>query len=412
LFLDQYGNYVLQGCLRFGAPYNDFIFETMLSQLWEISQGRFGARAMRACLEAHHATKSQQRLLAAAIALHSVQLAQNANGALLLTWLLDTCTFPRRRSVLAPRLVPHLVQLCTHKVAYLTVLKIINQRNEAEARDTVLKALFFSAGDSVLEQILSDQASGVTLIFKILTTPFLEDAMRSEIVQNVSRVLTKIKAQPNQGYKRIMDEVGMSSRTNQPSMAQYNSHAHPTVNTQARQSSQSQHGTPNGVQPPQFVQRQYSGTFVPHMNGSSYDNGMSPARTNSADPFGMGSYGMNGYQSQSPYQPMAPQNQFQNYNNNAQRSNNGYVANAFPTYGTPTSAVDPFRGMHNTSSSPLSYNASPILGSGGFPQQSFTQNVPNNMYNNYPQQQYGYFQTQMQTVQSGGRGRRVSDLTC
>ncbi|KAJ8109080.1 hypothetical protein ONZ43_g6239 [Nemania bipapillata] len=80
LFLDQYGNYVLQGCLKFGPPFNDFIFETMLSRMWEIGQGRYGARAMRACLESHHATKEQQRMLAAAIALHSVQLATNANA--------------------------------------------------------------------------------------------------------------------------------------------------------------------------------------------------------------------------------------------------------------------------------------------------------------------------------------------
>jgi protein JSN1 len=50
LFLDQYGNYVLQCCLRFAAPWNDFIFETMLGRMWEIAQGRFGARAMRGVL--------------------------------------------------------------------------------------------------------------------------------------------------------------------------------------------------------------------------------------------------------------------------------------------------------------------------------------------------------------------------
>ena len=117
LFLDQYGNYVLQCCLKFGSPYNDFIFQAMISQLWEIAQGRYGARAMRACLESHHSTKDQQRMLAAVIALHSVQLATNANGALLLTWFLDTCTFPQRRTVLAPLLQVSLVPLCT---PYLT----------------------------------------------------------------------------------------------------------------------------------------------------------------------------------------------------------------------------------------------------------------------------------------------------
>jgi protein JSN1 len=209
LFLDQFGNYVMQGCLRYAFPLNNFIFDVMLARLWDLAQGRFGARAMRACLESHHSTKDQQRMIAAAIALHSVQLATNANGALLLTWFLDTCTFPRRRSVLAPRLVPHLVQLCTHKVAYLTVLKIINQRNEPEARDMILQALFFSVNDQILEDILKDQSCGATLIFKVLTTPFFDETIRNDVVQNVRKVLVKIKAQPQQGYKRLMDEVGL-----------------------------------------------------------------------------------------------------------------------------------------------------------------------------------------------------------
>lgn len=211
LFLDQFGNYVMQGCLKYQA-YNTFIFDVMLGRLWDLAQGRFGARAMRACLESHFATKDQQRMVAATIALHSVQLATNANGALLLTWFLDTCTFPRRRTVLAPRLVPHIVHLCTHKVAYLTVLKIINQRNEPEARDTILKALFFSPNDQVLEDILNDQNCGATLIFKVLTTPFFDEQIRADVVQNVRNVLIRIKAQPQQGYKRLMDEVGLSTR--------------------------------------------------------------------------------------------------------------------------------------------------------------------------------------------------------
>ncbi|PHH61839.1 hypothetical protein CDD81_7942 [Ophiocordyceps australis] len=212
LFLDQYGNYVLQGCLKFGSPFNDFIFETMLSRLWDIAQGRFGARAMRACLESHHSSKNQQRMLAAAIALNSVPLATNANGALLLTWLLDTCTFPQRRTVLSPRLEPCLVHLCTHKVAYLTVLKVINQKAEADARDAMLRAMFFSPNDQVLEAILSDHSCGATLIFKVLTTPFFDDRIRAQVVENVKRVLCGIKAQPNQGYKRLMDEVGLLIR--------------------------------------------------------------------------------------------------------------------------------------------------------------------------------------------------------
>ncbi|GAO19412.1 hypothetical protein UVI_02060820 [Ustilaginoidea virens] len=223
LFLDQYGNYVLQGCLKFGPPYDDFIFETMLSRLWDVAQGRFGARAMRACLESHHATKNQQKMLAAAIALHSVQLATNGNGALLLTWFLDTCTFPMRRTVLSPCLVPFLAHLCTHRVAYLTVLKVVNQKSETDARDAILRALFFSPGDQVLEAILQDTQCGATLIFKVLTNPFFDEGIRAQVVDNVKSVLARLGAQPNQGYKRLMDEVGLPTRPAAPSREATNS---------------------------------------------------------------------------------------------------------------------------------------------------------------------------------------------
>ncbi|KAK4694628.1 protein JSN1, partial [Lecanoromycetidae sp. Uapishka_2] len=127
LFLDQYGNYVLQGCLRFGYPYNNFIFETMLSP-------------------------------------------------------------------------------------YLTVLKVINQRNELEARDIVLRALFSSEDDKTLADILSDQVSGATLIFKVLTTPVFDDNQRNDVIQTVRNVLLRLKVTPSQGYKRLMDEVGLSGK--------------------------------------------------------------------------------------------------------------------------------------------------------------------------------------------------------
>lgn len=272
LFLDQYGNYVLQGCLKYGPPYNDFIFESMLSRMWEISQGRYGARAMRACLESHHSSKEQQRMLAAAIALHSVQLATNANGALLLTWFLDTCTFPQRRTVLAPRLVPHLVHLCTHKVAYLTVLKVINQKAEPEARDIILQALFFTPNDRVLEAILNDQSCGATLIFKVLTTPFFDESIRAQVVETVKNILVKIQAQPNQGYKRLMDEVGLSTRGSGPSREP----AGAPAPEQRRPTSR--HANGNG----QPGQSQHGGKPFYNAPGG-YDNGYGPQRTD-ADP--------------------------------------------------------------------------------------------------------------------------------
>ena len=117
----------LRCCLRFGAPATDFLFEAMVDRLWEVAQGRFGARSMRACLESSNITLSQQRRIATAIILNSIPLATNPNGALLLTWLLDTSSFPSRYSLLAPRFTPHLSHLCTHKLAF-TALCIPDDR--------------------------------------------------------------------------------------------------------------------------------------------------------------------------------------------------------------------------------------------------------------------------------------------
>lgn len=293
LFLDQFGNYVMQGCLQYGYPLNNFIFEVMLARLWPLAQGRFGARAMRACLESHHATKDQQRMMAAAIALHSVQLATNQNGALLLTWFLDTCTFPRRRTVLAPRLVPHLVHLCTHKVAYLTVLKIINQRNESEARDMILRAIFFSQNDQVLEDILSDQSSGATFIFKVLTTPFFDEKIRADVVQNVRTVLIRIKAQPGQGYKRLMDEVNLSTRGGS-NRDHSQGPREPSVGPRPG-SKQSSGGGHHPVQP---MDGSMNRQFYPNVPSNSFEPNVNLQRTASMDSNNFDQYSLNGMNGQ------------------------------------------------------------------------------------------------------------------
>jgi protein JSN1 len=361
LFLDQYGNYVLQCCLKFGAPFNDFIFEAMLSQMWEISQGRYGARAMRACLESHHSTKDQQRMLAAAVALHSVQLATNANGALLLTWFLDTCTFPQRRSVLAPQLVPHLVHLCTHKVAYLTVLKVINQKIETEARDVILRALFFSTNDETLEAILSDHACGATLIFKVLTTPFFDESIRPQVVENVRNVLLRLKAQPAQGYKRLMDEVGLSTRNGSTGPAR-------EPQPSERQRPGSNHSQVQ--QPPQYGNAFYQPIpsqfdMAGMQRTSSIDSGILPFQQASQQ-----TYPGTLFPATVPLGTLPPLNmqQLQYQQSLLTRSNNNYYMQSGFAYTNPSQgASDQYRNGNTLSSglqtsSPQQMSPSPLIG--------------------------------------------------
>ena len=416
LFLDQYGNYVLQCCLRFGFPWNSFIFETILSRTWEIAQGRFGARAIRACLESHHATKDQQRLVASVIVLHSVQLATNANGALLLTWFLDTCTFPRRRAVLAPRLVPHLVRLCTHKVAYLTVLKMINQRNEPEARDIVFKALFFSEKDKILEEILSDQVCGATLIFKILTTPFFDENLRSEIVQNVRNVLCRLKASPSQGYKRLMDEVGLSARTGKADRENQNT-SRPN-SRHDRNRPLSQHGPNNGRKQQTDMERQYSGQFFPPAAQQHFPAQTAMPLSSAMDPTII-----------SPYEQFTPAFTPNQYNPQFQQALAASVRGINPgdfypgitgagLSGYASAIVDP--NFRNLQAQPSPLSQRPIqLGQNPMLQQSafgvppgFNPMVGNNTMNGAYQYPMQYFpqqqQQQVMQQQSGGRRGRVS----
>ena len=418
LFLDQYGNYVLQCCLRFGYPWNNFIFETMLSRLWEIAQGRFGARAMRACLESHHSTKDQQRMLASAIALHSVQLATNANGALLLTWFLDTCMFPLRRTVLAPRLVPHLVHLCTHKVAYLTVLKVINQRNELEARDTVLQALFFSQDDKILEDILSDQSCGATLIFKILTTPFFDENMRSEVVQNVRNVLSRLKALPSQGYKRLMDEVGLSSRVGGKTERDHSAGGHSPYHDRSRP--MSQQGSRNGHVPQSPMERPHSGQFVSTLNQPQFSHQANiPMESASLSPFDQ--FGLN-----SPiFTPNAISPQQMQYQQALLAASGrggvspaGFYPNmntgSLATFGTASPSFENYRHGPN---SPMpqqapSLNANPVMHQSGFAPPGFSPVVGGGIMGGYqypmqyyPQQMQQQQQQQQQVQAAGRRGR-------
>ncbi|ORZ20434.1 hypothetical protein BCR42DRAFT_207817 [Absidia repens] len=209
LLLDQFGNYVVQCCLALGPDINQFIFHAIVDNCWEIAQGRFGSRAVRATLESPHVTRQQQKYVAATLIQHALLLATNANGALLLIWLLDTSGINGRYRVLGPRLIPHLSGLCTHKLASLTVLKLINQRHEPEARQQILDTIFFSPHEQVLHDILMDQVHGVNLIQKILSSSYVDLRERQRIADRVKQMLAKNKLLHIQGYKRLLEEINM-----------------------------------------------------------------------------------------------------------------------------------------------------------------------------------------------------------
>lgn len=150
-----------------------------------------------------------QRRVATAVILNSIPLATNPNGSLLLTWLLDASGFFSRYRLLAPRFAPHLSHLCTHKLASNTVLRIVNQKSEPEASAQIVDALFFSPNDQVLTDVLGDQVNGVSVVHKILQSPFTDPLQKQPLQEVTKRVLMDLKVTGSQAYRRLIEEVGL-----------------------------------------------------------------------------------------------------------------------------------------------------------------------------------------------------------
>lgn len=218
LLLDQFGNYVVQCVLPYcsepeaGTPHrcgSDFVFDAVIDRCWEIAQGRFGARSIRACLESPHATPLQKKRVAVAIILNSVPLATSPNGSLLLTWLLENSGLPGRFRLLAPRFTPHIAHLCTHKLASATVLRLVNQRLEPGAAHKILDALFNSPGDVVLDEVLGEKVHGSQFVTKLLAAQQLEPERRHMYAEQTKKIVTSRGYTSVPAYRKLVEDLDL-----------------------------------------------------------------------------------------------------------------------------------------------------------------------------------------------------------
>ena len=219
LFNDQFGNYVIQEVLKFGTPWNNFIFESILSNFWLICQNKYGARAVRSCLEANDIiTTEQTLLLSSMIILYAEYLITDTNGTLLITWLLDTCELSKKYSILTNKIVGDITTLCCHKLGSLTVLKILNSRSNEDCRKRILDVIFGENEqdprdrDNNLRVILTDTGYGPTFMYKLLTSRLLEEQTKNSIVERVRQIL--LKSNTGQQNHKLMEEVGLVSINN------------------------------------------------------------------------------------------------------------------------------------------------------------------------------------------------------
>ncbi|KNE55179.1 hypothetical protein AMAG_01098 [Allomyces macrogynus ATCC 38327] len=206
LLLDPFGNYVVQSCLKLGV--NDdgvtgaaaFVFDAMTTCAATIARGRFGARAMRACLESPAAPARARKRVAQALLPHAADLAMDPNGSLLVQWLVEASGLPGRHTAVALVLAPHVAQLAVHKVASTLLYKLVAQDVDPAARDAVLQAVLGDApldggenGDaaSVLDVIVADATVGAHLVQRLLACCVAHPDDRAKYMDRVAAAMVR-----------------------------------------------------------------------------------------------------------------------------------------------------------------------------------------------------------------------------
>ncbi|CCK71011.1 uncharacterized protein KNAG_0F03490 [Huiozyma naganishii CBS 8797] len=211
---DQFGNYVIQETIKLGYPWNQFIFDNVLVNFWNVCSNRYGARAVRACLESTEGiVQSQIAAVSSAIIQYGQYLIIDHNGALLITWLLDTCHLPKRYEMLTNHILSYLGELCCHKLGSLTILKILNSRGNDTCKQLILETIFELQNPhnlDTLRYVLRDHTlQGSRCIYKMVTSRLVLDAMTKQLVlQRISSVLAE---DSSQHYHRLTEECNNPS---------------------------------------------------------------------------------------------------------------------------------------------------------------------------------------------------------
>lgn len=359
LFNDQFGNYVIQCVLKFGFPWNTFIFENIIDNFWTIAQNRYGARAIRACLETQDViTQEQSLVISTMIILYGEYLAVDDNGTLLISWLLDTSPLPNKHVILTQKLIPHLKSLCCHKLGSLTVLKLLNYRGSDSAKNLILETVFGKVDNngihespSILIELLNDSNYGPNFVYKTLISRVFDGNAKHHIIRQVHDLLLEIN--PTHQHRRLMEEVGLIPMNHQgyqtrahKSFSQVMDHAG-NIRTGSISSIRSGNSILSQGQPPtsqpilnsyngdngsQNILNPYNSNTMPHNGGIPPQGYYQGTTTNNIPGLNFGGKGYNGV-----YQ--MPLNDTNNFNNNNNFGNTFEIPNAVNASNLPVPNV-------------------------------------------------------------------------
>ena len=128
------------------------------------------------------------------------------------------------------KVISNLGEFCTHKLANLTVLKILSNRSDPELSQRILNRIFGAydinnengVPTDLLEHLLAEgleNNAGPLFLYKIVSNPPLmspgndiwNDNYHQYVVSMIRRILLEINIVNVQPYRKLMDEVGLAS---------------------------------------------------------------------------------------------------------------------------------------------------------------------------------------------------------
>jgi hypothetical protein len=210
LMQDQFGNYVVQCCLAFAPPHNALIAEALCTQCLAIGTSRFGARAMRSCLESPHTSPKAIKAVATALIEHAQALLCDPNGSIVIQWLLDS-DLPGRFGLLLPALRASLPFLVTQRCAGNLLGKALTQAAEPEARAELLEAFIAEPEDphAPLQAFLREPGN-VPVALRLLSAS-TNSVQRLAFLAALRRALRCLPVTAHPHLQRLWDELSAPS---------------------------------------------------------------------------------------------------------------------------------------------------------------------------------------------------------
>ncbi|OMJ95756.1 hypothetical protein SteCoe_835 [Stentor coeruleus] len=176
LIKDMNGNHVIQRCLNsLGYPHNEFIYETVCKNVYELATDRHGCCVLQRCIDA--ATPIQKNNLVDKIIECAVQLVQDAFGNYVVQYVIDLNSYDANGR-LAMLFIQSMQVLAVQKFSSNVIEKCL-QQNTSAIQQIMIQEI--SQPENLLRMINDQYANYVVQRALTLAEPALLNKMLKEI---------------------------------------------------------------------------------------------------------------------------------------------------------------------------------------------------------------------------------------